>query len=98
VGGFGFGLATTALLVQLTAVVPGGSAAEISGLYNTNSQVAAVAGIACFGTVYLTVANHGGRLNAVHGFVIVSLAFAVSALFAAATAHRAVRAALRLPA
>ena len=47
--------------------------------------------------VYLAVAASGGPLNAVRGIVVVSLALGVTALFAAAAAHRAVRAAARLP-
>jgi MFS family permease len=89
VGGFGFGLATTALLAHLTAAVPGGAAADISGLYNTSSQLAAVAGIACFGSVYLVVGDQGGRLNAMTGFASVSMVFAVTALVAAVSAHQA---------
>ncbi len=59
-GGLGFGVSTTALLDHLTSVASGGSAAEISGLYNTNSQLASVAGVACFGTLYLALAGPGG--------------------------------------
>src|SRR5205823_3684039 len=78
VGGLGFGFATTALLTHLTSVVSAEAAADISGLYNTNSQVAAVAGLACFGTLYLSLADNPAR-----AFAVVCLAFAVTALVAA---------------
>jgi predicted MFS family arabinose efflux permease len=91
-GGFGFGLATTSLLAQLTSAVSGAAAAEISGLYNTNSQLAAVAGVACFGALYLSVASQGQAqpADAVRAFAIISVAFCITALFAAWAAHRAV--------
>lgn len=89
-GGLGFGISTTALLDHLTGVVSGGAAAEISGLYNTNSQLASVAGVACFGTLYLALAGPGGPASAIEAFAIVSLAFAATTLVAAGAAHRAV--------
>jgi len=58
-----------------------GDAADISGLYNTNSQLAAVLGVACFGTLYLGLAADGQR-----AFAIVCVAFAMTALLAAAAA------------
>jgi predicted MFS family arabinose efflux permease len=86
VGGLGFGLATTALLTHLTTVTPTRNAGEISGLYNTNSQVAAVAGLACFGTLYLGLADNPAR-----AFGAVCVAFAATALLAAFAADQAVR-------
>jgi MFS family permease len=90
VGGLGFGFATTALLMHLTSVVPGEAAADVSGLYNTNSQLAAVAGLACFGTLYLSLAESPAR-----AFAVVCLAFAVTAVLAAVAADRARRASAR---
>jgi MFS family permease len=87
VGGLGFGFATTALLTHLTAVVPAAAAADISGLYNTNSQVAAVAGLACFGTLYLSLVDDPAR-----AFGAVCLAFAATAVLAALAADQALRA------
>jgi hypothetical protein len=90
VGGFGFGLTTTALLAHLTSAVSGDAAADMSGLYNTNSQVAAVVGIACFGTLYLAVAGGQSAGQAQHAFATVCGAFGLTALFAAAAAQQAV--------
>jgi MFS family permease len=90
VGGFGFGLTTTALLAHLTSAVSGDAAADLSGLYNTNSQVAAVVGIACFGTLYLAVAGDQSVGEAQHAFATVCGAFGLTALLAAAAARRAV--------
>jgi MFS family permease len=93
IGGLGFGFATTALLMHLTSVVPAEAAADVSGLYNTNSQVAAVAGLACFGTLYLSLADHPAR-----AFGVVCLAFAGTALLAALAADQALRVPVSAPA
>ncbi|MHB8619527.1 MAG: MFS transporter [Chloroflexota bacterium] len=90
-GGFGFGLATTALLAHLTGAVSRDDASDISGLYNTNSQVAAVVGVATFGTAYLALVPQLGRPAAMHGFTIINLAFGAAAAFAAVAAHVATR-------
>jgi MFS family permease len=90
VGGLGFGLSTTALLAQLVAAVPVEYAADISGLYNTNSQMAAVVGVATFGTAYLGLVTDAGQLTAMHAFGVIAIAFAVTAGFAAFAADRAV--------
>jgi hypothetical protein len=86
VGGLGFGFATTAVLTHLTTVAPASAAADISGLYNTNSQLAAVAGLAVFGSLYLSLAADPTR-----AFVVVCLAFATSAGVAALAADRGMR-------
>jgi MFS family permease len=91
IGGFGFGLATTALLAHLVAAVPVEHAADISGLYNTNSQVAAVVGVATFGTAYLGLVAQGGQATAMHAFAIIAMTFAMMALLAAIAAARATR-------
>ncbi len=95
VGGFGFGLTTTALLAHLTSAVSGDAAADMSGLYNTNSQVAAVVGIACFGTLYLGLAGDQSAAQVAHAFATVCAAFGLTALVAAATAQCAVAASSR---
>ena len=59
-GGFGLGMAYSALLDRLTAVVPPDEAADLSGLVNTSAQVAAVAGVAAYGTVYFALAARPG--------------------------------------
>jgi MFS family permease len=90
VGGLGFGLSTTALLAQLMAAIPAEFAADISGLYNTNSQVAAVVGVATFGTAYLGLVGDAGQSTAMHAFASVVFAFAITAAFAAFAANRAI--------
>ena len=90
IGGFGFGLATTALLAHLVAAVPAEYAADISGLYNTNSQVAAVVGVATFGTAYLGLSTQASQSTAMHAFAIIAMTFALTALFAAIAAARAI--------
>ena len=74
-GGFGLGMAYSALLGRLTAVVPPGEAADLSGLVNTSAQVAAVAGVAAYGTVYFALAGRPA-----HAFTVVTAALAASAL------------------
>jgi hypothetical protein len=54
-GGFGLGMAYSSMLGRLTAAVPPDEAADLSGLVNTSAQVAAVAGVAAFGTVYFAL-------------------------------------------
>jgi hypothetical protein len=56
-GGFGLGMSFSSLLGRLTAVVPPDEAADLSGLVNTSAQVAAVAGVAAYGTVYFALAG-----------------------------------------
>jgi MFS family permease len=96
IGGFGFGLATTALLAHLVAAVPTEYAADISGLYNTNSQVAAVVGVATFGTAYLGLSTQAGQPAAMHAFAIIAMTFAITALLAAIAAARAISRPLRV--
>ena len=85
-GGFGLGMAYSALLGRLTAVVPPGKAADLSGLVNTSAQVAAVAGVAAYGTVYFAL---GGR--PAHAFTVVTAALAASALAGGACSFLSVR-------
>ncbi len=88
-GGFGFGLSTTALLSHLTGTVRPENAADISGLYNTNSQLAALVGVATLGTAYLALVPQIGRAAAMHGFTVINLAFSATVVFAAVAAHLA---------
>jgi hypothetical protein len=90
IGGLGFGLSTTALLAHLVAAVQAEHAADISGLYNTNSQLAAVVGVATFGTAYFALTTGAGQLTAMHAFGIIVLAFAATSVFAAVAANRAI--------
>ncbi len=89
-GGLGLGLGFAPQLARLTAHVPDRYAADISGLVNMNFQLAGVAGVAVFGTLYLGVP--GGHAQA---FSTVMLGFGGTALAAAAASSAGRRAARR---
>jgi len=85
-GGFGLGMAYSSLLGRLTAAVPPGEAADLSGLVNTSAQVAAVAGVAAFGTVYFALASRPS-----HAFAVVTAALAASGCAGAACSFLSAR-------
>jgi predicted MFS family arabinose efflux permease len=89
VAGLGLGIAFTGMLSHLTSSVTREYAASVSGLFNTATRAGGVIGTAAFGTAYLAL-THDQR-QAGHGFAVVSLALAVTALAAAAMAWLAVR-------
>ena len=72
------------------AAVPAEYAADISGLYNTNSQLAALVGVATFGTAYLGLITEAGQPTAMRAFASIAVAFAATALFAAFAANQAI--------
>src|SRR5215472_10126866 len=78
VAGLGLGTAFTGMLSHLTSSVTGEHAAGLSGLFNTAARAGGVIGTAAFGTIYLTLAHHAGQ--AVHGFAVLNLALAATAL------------------
>ena len=85
-GGFGFGVTTAALLDRLIDGRRGDEhAADLSGLYQATSQVAGVAGVATFGTLYLAL----GWLGARSAFALTCLAFGAVAAVATLAAARA---------
>jgi MFS family permease len=88
-GGFGFGMFQTATTSQLTSAVAKERAPDLSGVLATMTPLAAVIGIATFGSAYLALASPGGIGAAMRAFAIVNVAFAVSATIAAALAMRA---------
>jgi MFS family permease len=87
--GLGLGTGFTGMLSHLTSSVTGEHAADLSGLFNTITRAGGVIGTAAFGTAYLALVRHPGQ--AVHGFAVVNLAMAVSALAAAGLAGLSVR-------
>jgi hypothetical protein len=89
VAGLGLGTAFAGILSHLTSSVTGEHAAAISGLFNTTTRAGGVVGTAVFGTMYLALVHGPGQ--ATHGFAMVSLAMAVTALAAAAMAALSVR-------
>jgi MFS family permease len=89
-GGLGLGLGFASILGRMSAALPKRFAADMSGLFNTNAQLAAVAGVAVFGTLYLGFADRPQ-----HAFTIVTSVFAATALTAAVLAAVASRTARR---
>jgi len=85
-GGFGLGMSFSSLLGRLTAVVPPDEAADLSGLVNTSAQVAAVAGVAAYGTVYFALAGRPA-----YAFTVVTAALAASGLAGGACSLLSVR-------
>ena len=90
VAGLGLGTGFTGMLGHLTGSVTGEHAADISGLFNTITRAGGVIGTAVFGSLYLALAHDPGE-QAIHGFAVVNLALAVTALAAAALAGLAIR-------
>ena len=90
VAGLGLGTGFTGMLGHLTDSVTGEHAADISGLFNTITRAGGVIGTAVFGSLYLAFAHDPGE-QAIHGFAVVNLALAITALAAAALAGLAIR-------
>jgi len=95
VGGFGLGANFSGLIAHLTTSVPTRYVPDMSGLITTTSQLAAVAGVATFGTAYLSLAPHPGPHPAMHAFTLITAVFALTALLAAAAAYQSYRATQR---
>ena len=89
VTGLGLGAEFTGMIGHLANSVTAERAADVSGLFNTAARGGAVIGTAVFGTVYLALVHHRGQ--ATHGFAVVCLALAGTALAAAAMAGVSVR-------
>ena len=89
VAGLGLGTAFTGMLSHLTSSVSGEHAAALSGLFNTAARAGGVIGTAAFGTIYLALVHRAGQ--AVHGFAVLNLGLAATALAAMAMALVSVR-------
>lgn len=89
VAGLGLGTAFTGMLSHLTSSVSDEHAAALSGLFNTATRAGGVIGTAAFGTIYLALVHHAGQ--AVHGFAVLNLTLAATALAATAMAVVSVR-------
>jgi MFS family permease len=87
-GGLGLGIGFTANIRRLTAAASERSAADISGLITTVSQIAGVTGIATFGSAYFSLVQRPGPPTAMHAFAVVTGAFAVVALLATIAVYR----------
>lgn len=90
-GGLSFGFQFTGMVGHLTDSVSRRHAADMSGLFNTVMRIGSVIGVALFGTAYLALAPGPGRQAAIHGFTVVTIAFAATALLAAVAAHLSTR-------
>ncbi|HEY7263040.1 MAG TPA: MFS transporter [Trebonia sp.] len=89
VAGLGLGMGFTGMLGHLTGSVTAERAADVSGLFNTVTRTGGVIGTAAFGTAYLALVHHPSQ--ATHGFAVVCLALAATALAAAVMAWISVR-------
>jgi MFS family permease len=88
-GGFGLGLGRNSSIADMTNSVADRFAADMSGLINTASQLSGAAGVALFGTLYLSITPEGGFDQARPAFEIVSLGFAAVALLASGAGYAA---------
>jgi MFS family permease len=81
VAGAALGLTISPLLTQSLVGVPMSQAADASGLVATAAQLSQVIGVAGFGTVYLSLAQHGGTAPAAsgHALAVTSVLFALLA-------------------
>ena len=89
VAGLGLGIAFTGMLGHLTSSVSGEHAAALSGMFGTATRVGGVIGTAAFGTLYLALVHRPGQ--AVHGFAVLNIALAATAVAAAAMGAVSVR-------
>jgi predicted MFS family arabinose efflux permease len=87
-GGLGLGLGRNSSIADMTNSVADRFAADMSGLINTASQLSGAAGVALFGTLYVSIAPEGG-FDQAPAFEIVSLGFAGVALLASAAGYAA---------
>jgi hypothetical protein len=94
-GGFGWGLFSTAMTAQLSAIVAPEHAPDLSGVLATMQPLSAVIGVAVFGSEYLILSAPGGAVNAMDSFAIINATFVVAALGAALLSLNGPRAALR---
>jgi MFS family permease len=94
-GGFGWGLFSTAMTAQLSAIVAPEHAPDLSGVLATMQPLSAVIGVAVFGSEYLALSAAGGAASAMHAFAILNATFVVAALAAAVLSLNGPRAALR---
>jgi MFS family permease len=89
-GGLGLGINFSAILAHLTTAVPPGYAPDISGVTSTTAVIGGAIGVACFGTLYLSLA-HAGEADATRAFAVTTASFAAAAGVAAVAARRATR-------
>lgn len=91
IGGFGYGLAFSGTLAQLTDAVEPRYAPDVSGLFNTTLQVGGSLGVAVFGAVYLGLSGGGSTPPAAFAITCTALAALslIAALFFGLSSHSA---------
>jgi len=89
-GGLGLGLGRNATVADMTGWAPERYAADMSGLINTDSQIAGAAGVALFGSLYLSRASDPAT-----AFSVTGAAFGVTAVLSILTAIGALRRVVR---
>ena len=88
-GGFGMGVGMTVVASDLTKAVTSEESGQLSGIMSTNSEVAATAGVALLGTLYLATLEAGRQPTA--ALLAVATTSGVLAVIAAISAHRSSR-------
>lgn len=91
VGGLGLGLGVNSMIARITSAVPPRFAADISGVHNTVLQVAGVLGVAVFGSLYFAMVPEPAPAASAHGFAIVMVLLAGTALAGTLAAWRSIR-------
>ncbi|ANY10398.1 actinorhodin transporter [Pseudonocardia sp. HH130630-07] len=88
IGGLGLGISSNALIGQMTSVLPGRHAADLSGVISTNAQLCGALGVAVFGGGYLFLNGPGSAESAARALQAVLAAFVVTSLLSAFAAYR----------
>lgn len=91
VGGLGLGLGINSMIARITSAATPRFAPDISGVHTTVLQIAAALGIAVFGSVWFGVVDEPGPTAATHGFAVVMVCLAGTAVAGALAAWRSVR-------
>lgn len=84
--GTGMGFITSPLLTVSLARVAPGDAADASGVMTTSAQIAQVLGIAVYGSVYLTTADHHTPNASAHAIFVTAMLIVIGALTSALAA------------
>ncbi len=90
VGGLGLGVSANSLIGAMTSAVTTDSAADLSGVINTNAQCAGAVGVAVASTAYLGLQS-GWQLAPGSAFAVLLTAFTAAALTAAVIARAPAR-------
>jgi O-antigen/teichoic acid export membrane protein len=83
IGGFAFGIVSTALVNHLTETVDETLSANLSGVLATMIPLTAAIGVATFGGIYLMQAGNGDGDAAIRSFAYSCGLFSVTSILAA---------------